>query len=334
MKLSKLLKLSRIQYILIAVLVVALVASARLAYSNYKFRSITARLNEQLMEANLEVGRAKTKFENANKHIKSLEQQVQKEVKARKAVLTRIGWFRGRLRTAKKIIKGAKGKIVYLKNKSIKAPKGVKYETGMVYQAISPKILMPLDNLERHFSDHRLDAIVSVKPTPNLDMEIPTALSYRLRLSFRGEIAETLLPSGGRNFYLNIYETHQGRDIGKIKLDSFDVIINDERKAGFMFAPHLDLGVLPFWDVQGRRVRVGGSFGISAFGFGLTKNDLAWRFLRLSVDIQESIGAGLSPVLVNMGQYLPLISNIYVAPHFSYFLNRHMGFGLFLGSVI
>src|SRR3990167_8254891 len=48
-------------------------------------------LNEELMRANLELGRARTQFGNANSYINELDNKLQKEIKERKAAITRIG---------------------------------------------------------------------------------------------------------------------------------------------------------------------------------------------------------------------------------------------------
>lgn len=326
-------KFLKIQYVLYVMLGLALFTAGKLAYNNYKIRAITSKLNQELTEAKLEIGRAKTEFGNAEKYIKTLEEKVQQEIKARKAAITRIGWFKGRLKIARKNLKSKKGNTEYIDKPIIIKGKPL-YKTGMIYQALSPRKLVPVRRVDRYFADHRLQAQVSILPKPNLGLDIPTSLQYQLTLSFRGELAETLLPSGGRNFYLNIFETFQGKDLGKVELSELKVIVKDERKPHFMWTPHLDVGVLPFFRLKAKELRAGGSVGISLFGFGLTKNDLSWRFLRLSTDIQESIGAGLSPVVVNLGQALPLVSNIWLSPHFSYFINRGSSLGLFLGGVL
>lgn len=320
-------------------LAVSMGALGKVVHTNWKLKTTTAKLNKELMQANLDIGRAKTEFGNAKKHIKSLREEVQKEIKARDAAITRIGWFQGQLKIAKKIINSQKKdeKIIYVDREVIKACGDQKYQVGQLYQATSDKELRPISTILTTNKDHRLTIQTLVTSIPNKELRIPIQNRYQLHMSFRGELAETLLPDGGRNFYLNIYETNNGKDVQRMEFDKLKVIINDTRRGHFMFVPHLDINIVPFWDLIAKEFRTGGSFGLSTFGFGLTKNDLSWRFLRLSLEVQSHPGVGITPVLFNLGStgVIPLISDLYTGPVISWYPFTHrFSIGLSLGTTL
>lgn len=326
--------------VLVLGLVTSIGALGKVTYSSWKLRDVNEQLNKELMKANLEIGRAKTEFGDANKYIKSLEEKVQEEIKARDAIVTRIGWFQGQLKIAKQIIKAKKTdqKIVYI-DREITIEKDMpfpNFERGMLYQATGPKSLMVLGRIGQKFEDHRLKLHVIIEPRPNKELRVPVSVGYDLSIGLRGELAETYTPSGAVNHYLTLWELKDGKKIGKIGLTEFKVIVNDQRKSHFMLAPHLDIGITPHWQLIAKEFRTGGSFGLSALGFGITKNDLSWRFLRLSLEVQKNLGWGFTPVLFNLGStgIIPLISNIWLGPNVMWFINDRWATGLFLGGVI
>jgi hypothetical protein len=321
---------------LIIGLVVSLGSVGKLIHSRYKLEGLNKRLNKELMQANLDIGKAQTEFGNAQKYIDTLEQGIQDKIKENEATLTRIGWFKGQLKIAKKMLRNKNGRVIteVVEGPVIRIKEDCEpFVRGMVYEAITDKVLAPIEKLSTRFQDHRLDIITGIKPYPNPNRDIPFFLEYKLALRFRGELAETITPTGARNFYFNLYETDGKKDINKIKLTQFKVVITDERANMLMFAPRIDVG-LTFGSTLAREFRYGGSFGLSFFGFGLKGSNLFWRFLRLSMDFQESVGWGCSPVLVNLGERLPLVTNIYLAPHIVYFMNRKWFGGIFMGAVL
>lgn len=309
------------------------------SYTSMQLRNANAKLNEELMQAELEIGRAKTKFGNANKYIKTLEKKVQDEIKERDAAITRVGWFEGQLKTANKIIKGQKKdqKIVYIDREVLIEPTNTvpKFERGMLYQAIGPKSLIMLGRVDQKFQDHRLKLHVIIEPTPNAALRIPVNVGYELSVNLLGELVETLLPSGGINHYLTLWETKDKEKLGKVLLQDFQVVVNDQRKLHFMFVPRLDIGITPFWNLINDSFDAGGSFGVSVLGVGLTKKDLSWRFLRLSLEVKNDIGLGFSPFVFNVGSLAsPILTNVWIGPNLVWFVNNGIVPGLFLGGII
>lgn len=79
----------------------------------------------------------------------------------------------------------------------------------------------------------------------------------------------------------------------------------------FMFVPALDGGIIGTTNMD-----FGVMANVSLFGYGKTKKDLDWRFL--------AIGGGgndknqwleVSPVMYNIGNHIPLMSNLWLAPY-------------------
>jgi hypothetical protein len=106
---------------------------AKVGWMNFELRAANEKLNKELMESDLELGRAETKFGNANKYIKQLEADIRKEIKDREAIATRYGTLQARYR---KLVKNRKAKKVnteYANGKKLKIPG--KLAKGQLYEA-------------------------------------------------------------------------------------------------------------------------------------------------------------------------------------------------------
>ena len=59
--------------------------------------------------------------------------------------------------------------------------------------------------------------------------------------------------------------------------------------------------------------------GVSFLGYGKTKDDLNWRFIKAIVSpSEEAVGVGACPLSYNVGKNLPLFSNIWISPCYVY----------------
>jgi len=83
-------------------------------------------------------------------------------------------------------------------------------------------------------------------------------------------------------------------------------------RAFYSFLPKLDIGVeADFAGVE--KPALGFSIGASLMGYGLTEEDLEWRFLRLSAGaVGDKATLGFAPVSWNMGKHLPLVSDLWL----------------------
>src|SRR5688572_27558057 len=65
---------------------------------NRSLGQANTQLNAELMQANLEIGRAKSQWGEAQRYLKDLNKEIQDEIKLRDAHLTRIGQLEAELK--------------------------------------------------------------------------------------------------------------------------------------------------------------------------------------------------------------------------------------------
>jgi hypothetical protein len=304
---------------------------------NMKLEKRTSQLNAKLMEADLEIGRAETQFGSAQKYIKELEKTMQTEIKARKAEITRYGELNAQYKALKSKQAGRRTKIIYRDGLEIRLPAKLKLTEGMLYQAVSSNTLISIKELEGEFKDHRLHINAKALSAPNHKDYIKWEFSYDLDLKLEAQFIETITPTGAINHYSKLYEIDEdGNRQGEFTIKRFQFVVeNPNQKSLFWWAPHFDVGALGMLQLPLPQFTTGGSIGVSISGYGLTVNDLDWRFLRFSFDLSDGLpGMGLAPMAYNLGRLMPLISNLWVGPHVGYSLNSNWKIGLFMGAVL
>jgi hypothetical protein len=319
---------------LLVALAAALGLLGKLGYSNYQLRQAQSQINSELMQAKLEVGRAHTQLGDANSKLGDLSSDLQKEVTALKASVTRYA----ELEADYKVLQKQKGKttIEYLPGDPIEVPcPDVTFIRGLLYEAITEHTMAPIRSLAANLKDDRLDVVCMIEPYPNTGRDIPFRVGYSLHFKLKGHLIETRTASGAINHFIELYEVdNNGKEVGKMELTKFDVTVQDETLPHFMWwAPHVDVGILGGYSTR-PGFATGGSIGLSAMGYGRTNNDLTWRFVRISLDLSTNAGIGLTPVLYNIGDPLPLVSNIWVGPHLMYGFQQEALLGVFLGGVL
>jgi len=259
--------------------------------------------DSELLQGDMKLGRAKTRLADARAMIENLDERVQEEIKKRQASVNLYSDLEARYEaeeTGVKIIT----RVVYRKrgdNISIKPPDGVmfiKTEDNKFKEVTSMKFA---------YEDFRI----------TIDGDaVQQTLSYKLHQRFRGTFTETTLPTGARNHYAAIYEMNKkGEDIGKMQLEKFNVVRSNELKARmFWWNPKIDLHVGVGVDTVPGFSWVA-DVGVSFSAYGLTKNDLSWRFFRLGLGVtNQNFSLTIVPAQYNLGSNLPLISNLWVTP--------------------
>lgn len=301
-----------------------------------ELQSANDQLNAQLMQADLELGRALTRFDSAEKYIDQLEGGIQDEIKERDAIVTRYGELELEYYVLKKKKRGKTTRIVY-KDKPIEVPVELKLEPGMYYEASGENSLKPIGEIFGQLKDHRISILSMLTPHSTAQGGAVWDFDYRLNLKFELQFAETHLPSGGINHYATMYEVDKdGKRVQKLKVKKFTVVVEKpDQKQWFWWAPHVDIGGLVGARLMPPDMLLGGSVGFSPFAYGLTVNDLDWRFLRVSLDLAGSIpGFGITPVVYNLGQPLPLLSNLWIGIHVGYLPPEDWALSLFVGAVL
>jgi hypothetical protein len=284
---------------------VAIAVVAMVAYYNKQKRlsqSLLDSKNKELMQANLDLGRAKTDIvkqkEVQQAAMQDLDSKLKKEIKDREALITLYGKLQGELTVEKNKVKVVT-QIVYRDGQTISIPEGkifVKLDDGKYKE---------VESLTYTYEDFRINIAGDA---------VQKTLSYKLHQKFRGEFLETQLPGGAKNHYAKIFELDaDGKDVAEIKLTSFNVLRAEDLPDHFSwFNPKLDLGVGIASNHSFSPVVVG-ELGVSLSSYGKTDDDITWRLFRIGTGISnKGFSLTFSPVLYNIGKVLPLISNTWV----------------------
>ena len=323
-------------YVLMTALTGSLGLLGKAGCDRHKLQSANDELNKQLMEADLKLGRALTQFGDAKEHIDRLGEDIQEEISKRKAVATRYGELKLRYKMLRRKRRGRKTEVVY-KDKIIEIPTELELDPGMYYEATTRTALRPLKSIHGMYQDYHIQIVSRLIPHPTAQDGTQWEFDYELDMRYELQIVETHLPSGGINHYASMWEVDEkGERVEKLEITDFVVVVNrPDGKQWFWWAPHVDIGVLAGANLAVLEPLLGGSVGFSPFGYGLTTNDLDWRFLRVSFDLGTSLpGFGISPVMWNLGGSLPLLSNLWVAPHVSYLPPEGWALSLFTGAML
>jgi len=95
--------------------------------------------------------------------------------------------------------------------------------------------------------------------------------------------------------------------------------VRRKTKDFYIWSPHINLNL----DVSSNNIDsdsdinipVYGGISFSTSGYGRTKNDLTWRFIDFGISTNgKDIYAKFTPVLYNIGEPLPIISNTFIGP--------------------
>ena len=213
---------------LVLVLIVAVGLLGKVVWTNFKLNQANDQINSDLMSAKLEIGRAHTTIDDANKKLSSLDNELQKEVKDLKATVT----LYAELEAKYEVLKIQKGKTVvqYLPGDPIEVPCPSRdFIRGILYEAITARTLVPIEEIKAQLNDERLDITCMVKPYQNTNRDIPMTISYDLHIGLNGQLIETRAPSGAINHFIKLYETDKnGKVLGQMELTKFEVIKTDE----------------------------------------------------------------------------------------------------------
>jgi hypothetical protein len=329
-------------YLIIGFLTISLLLCGgfivKMKLNEMQTQEVTSELNKKLMEANLEIGRAETKFGDASKHIKYLEKDLKKEIKKRNSLLTRYGELKARYEV--EISRSTETSIEISNSININDCKELDLLEGQLYVATN-KELGVLNPFTAGYKDHRLLIGCSIGSRLTSSGTLPVDISYNLTLKLRAEIVEAITPSGAVNNYIRLYELDdKGITVGKFEVESFAMVIDDQRTPKFLWwDPHMDMGVglglrgnssIDSLNWEGLA-----SVGFSPISYGLSSKDLAWRFARISLDVGQEISVGLTPVLYNLGNNLPIFTNLWLGPFGHYGLaDKQWGFGMLLGATL
>ena len=327
-------KNKRISILLTTALTASLGLLGKAGCDRHNLASVNDQLNEQLMQANLEVGRGHTEFGNAEKYIGELEGRIQDDIKERDGQLELYAQLEAKYKVSQKDLK-LKTVVTRAKIVVTIPTEGPDFDPGRYYLAVDSKTLEMIYSFDGSYSNdriwiHTLLNLAGAEPKWSFDYDFKT----KLQLTF----VESHLPSGAVNHYATLKELDEnGKTLQILPLDKFEVVVQKpEDKQWFWWAPHIDIGGLVSMKLTPLSSLVGGSIGFSPFGYGRTINDLDWRVLRVSLDLVDRLPAvGLTPVAYNIGQFIPVVSDVWIGLHYSFSpLDQMHGIGIFFGTVL
>jgi len=179
------------------------------------------------------------------------------------------------------------------------------------------------------YTDDRLIISETLKA---IDNKLTLDTSYTLVLQLSVKQIQTVGPSGAVNNYAEVYEIDKnGKELGKFKVTKFQAVVQDTRQRHFIWwTPHLSLGLMAGYN--GDKL-LGANLDFSVMGYGLTNNDLSFRFLEVGAFLSDKVGFLFAPLAWNFGRDLPLLSNLWVSPNFLY-TGSKPGVGLSLGVML
>ena len=290
-----------------------------------------ADLLTQISQGDLALGRATTELTDAKIKIDNLSKQVQKDIKDKNEQITKYAQLEAEYKT----IKSQNGNATIVLGDTTTC--GTQMSAGNIYIATDNK-LIAVKSLQDTLIDNRLSITCGITPQANKDNKVPMSIAYNLDLKLRGELVETRTPDGIVNNYLNLYEIDKvtGKDVNKFELTKFTVSQKDLTAPHMMWwDPRLDLAIS--LGAQGISPAAGFSIGMSISGYGSTKEDLSWRFARLSLGLDNKDPAiGLVPALYNVARLFDstLVRNIWLAPGVSYSIHGAFLLGVFVGVTL
>ena len=311
----------------------ALAAVSLFAYQQWQeasnLKDITSRLNTELMQKDLDLGRAHTEIGDARSSLVNMSSRIQKEVEQREALAIMYTELEAVLETEKKnvkietVIKYKDRNVVKEVAIEVEGPERIIYltETGETHA---------LESLLFDYKDYRIDI--------NGDA-IKKTLSYQIHQRFRLTLIETLTVTGAVNHYAELFEITPSSELDiKLILEEFHVLVNEPnlRSQIFWLAPHVDMTGSTIMRLS---LPVGMTclleVGVSLSGYGLTPSDLEWRFFRASVGYAEQeLFLGISPVQINVAKFIPLVDNIWMTPSLYYLpMTNRSAVGLGIGLV-
>jgi len=307
-------------------LLISLFFGGKTLYDKWQIKHLNNELNQQLMQANLELGKAYSEFGNAQNKIKELDEELKNTIKKNKELLTMYG----ELELEYNVIVNQKPEVIYVDGPTIVVPADLDLEPGLLYEAIEGNKIVELKKLSSEHSDFRLSIACMFEPYPNIHRDIPAKISYDLHMRFQGQLVQSIAPSGAVNHYFNLYEINdKGERVAKMTLDKFEVVVQKPKDKSFSWwNPKLDLGFF-LGGTTSLKFASGATIGMSIMSYGLTKNDLDFRFIRFGIDLSyEAIGLSFSPVAYNVGNFIPIISNLWIGPYLGTTLNMGSSLGL------
>ena len=293
-------------------------------------QDIVKQTQKQLMEKDVELGKAKTEFGNAQAELKKMSDDWQQWIKEHGGKAEDVAYWRARYETA---VSGAKGDKIEINIPPAKVTHGSPgVATGSCPLPVTNNIATVdhvdslgkyiwLDRVNDGNPDTKTDRVVLSYKDYRVDITVDALqnlFSYVLHQNFEGEFVKAVTREGAVVHFLRMWEVDdKGKRVKKIDIPDFRVVTElpeGYKSRFFWWNPKIDAGVN--FGVSSRlQSAAAPEFGFSVATKGKTKDDSDWRFIRFSVaQNRNQIVFNFSPACWNDAKKLPLLEKLYVCP--------------------
>jgi hypothetical protein len=148
-----------------------------------------------------------------------------------------------------------------------------------------------------------------------------TFFTYELHQQF-----DFLLVEGSRGegspTYIRMWEKDEdgNRIEPALEVSSFEIVRREKESGGWeILNPKLEIALHSFLRIRDASLGLAPEIALSVGSYGLTEDDLTWRLMRVGAFANEqTIGISICPGSYNLGKDLPLVSNVWISPCYSY----------------
>lgn len=282
--------------------------------------AISTNQNNKIGEADIVIG-------DLHNKIVSLESDLQKKVKDLNASLDTIVGLKFQLQSSNKEVVNPTTKVVW-KDKEVIVKVPIDIEPGKLFTKSQDGKIHEITSMKVSYKDFRID----------IDAEaLSKTVEYNLHQKFSLKIVK-IKKENSSGYLANLSEIdNTGKIVSTGKIDSFEVSeVPAEKltKKMFWWNPKLDIGIAGLFNLS--QATWGADVGISIATYGLTKDDVSWKFGRVGIGINKDTNAYINivPAQYNIAKHLPLVSNIFVGPSYNFIPNGSSFIGVNIGAIL
>jgi hypothetical protein len=190
----------------------------------------------------------------------------------------------------------------------------------------NPKKDVDFTQVSREASNGESFPTADIYYSPNLDSDNRWTINTH-PLKFYTTVVETETKDGFSNRYveLNVENRRIPSLRGKlfpIKIDDFVWEKKEIKDKSFDFNPRLSFGATCTNEC------IYPNIGISLFSYGRTYRDINFRFLTIAAGgDNDKLSLGLTPVSYNLGEFIPLVENLFLGPNVSINTDNDISYG-------
>lgn len=252
--------------------------------------TVITRIAENVMKASL--AENDKKLETLIAALKAKDSETLKTIKANSENIKEVGL----------IVAEIKGKSSSAKSDVISdgGDHSRDIDTTVVYQTVADNKKLP---------------VATVYYSPNVKDNVEKWGIQTHPIDYYASVVSTEDKDGHDNRYVELWAENNFTPQSKgkkfpITLKNVDWVKKEISDKSFMFNPRLAITAALGLDA------IYPNLDLSLFSYGRTKRDMDWRFLSIGVGgDRDNMYLGITPLSYNVGQFLPLIENMFVGPY-------------------